>query len=105
MVEFLYIISDYDMVVNQTRAAVTITRQQQVRKLFLFNAKKINARQGRSVRKQSEPISNTWQTDPIASIMIVADSLLKTSFGAGTANQIKFGSITVRLSRSNLDES
>ena len=45
---------------------------------------------------QREAINNTWKIEPNISTIAVTDSFLKISFGAGTANQIKFGIITIR---------
>jgi len=37
-----------------------------------------------------------WQTEPMISTIGVIDSWRRISFGAGTANHIKFGSIIIR---------
>lgn len=41
---------------------------------------------------------STWQIEPIMSITGVTDLTLKMSFGAGTANHMKFGIITIKKS-------
>lgn len=41
-------------------------------------------------------IINIWHTDAIISTVSVNDLVLNISFGAGIANQIKFGSITIK---------
>lgn len=49
-------------------------------------AKRMNAKQGATV--------STLNTEPMASATGVTESARKMSFGAGTANQMKLGSIT-----------
>ena len=45
-------------------------------------------------------IKNIWQKLPIASTMDVTESVRRISFGAGSANHMKLGSIIIRKSKS-----
>lgn len=49
---------------------------------------------------QSAIIKNIWQKLPIASTVGVMESARRISFGAGTANHMKLGSIIIRKSKS-----